>query len=45
MRTLCANGWLRRADGSRAVKTTVKGRVELRHHLGIDEDVLRRQPD
>src|SRR5262249_19882138 len=45
MRTLCTNGWVRRADDSRAVETTPKGRVELMHHFGIDEDLLRRQPD
>jgi DNA-binding transcriptional ArsR family regulator len=33
---LCQRGWFRRAAGSRAVQITPKGRVELRHQLGVD---------
>lgn len=37
MRVICASGWLRRSNGSRAVQITPKGRVELKRQLGVDE--------
>jgi DNA-binding transcriptional ArsR family regulator len=43
MSVLCMSGWLRRAPESRAVAVTPKGRVELKHHLGVDEEALRAQ--
>ena len=41
MGALCASGWLRRSKDSRAVLVTPKGRVELKHHMGVDEPSLR----
>jgi DNA-binding transcriptional ArsR family regulator len=43
LRVLCASGWLRRSDGSRAVRVTPLGRTELKRHLGVDEGALRAQ--
>jgi DNA-binding transcriptional ArsR family regulator len=42
MSVLCARDWLRRSKGSRAVRITPKGRMELKRHLGVDEQSLRR---
>jgi DNA-binding transcriptional ArsR family regulator len=36
MSWLCANGWLRRADASRAIHVTQKGRIGLKEELGVD---------
>jgi DNA-binding transcriptional ArsR family regulator len=39
LRALCRNGWLRRANDSRAVRLTPKGRTALRNQLGITDDM------
>jgi DNA-binding transcriptional ArsR family regulator len=36
LRVMCANGWLRRAKDSRAVRVLPRGWSELKHHLGVD---------
>jgi DNA-binding transcriptional ArsR family regulator len=40
MATLCRNGWLQRSNG-RGVDMTRKGRLQLKRHLGVDEQALR----
>jgi DNA-binding transcriptional ArsR family regulator len=35
---LCARGWLRRSKTSRAVQITPIGRMELKRHLGVDDE-------
>jgi hypothetical protein len=37
MSLLCAKGWLRRAESSRAVQVTPKGWAALKEQLGVDE--------
>jgi len=44
MSVLCASGWLRRAKGSRAVRVTPKGWVELQRHLGVNADAPELAP-
>lgn len=39
---LCAKGWLRRADTSRAVQITQEGWVGLRDHLGLTPESIER---
>jgi DNA-binding transcriptional ArsR family regulator len=41
MSVLCERGWLRRAPSSRAVTVTPIGRMELKRHLGVEEETLR----
>lgn len=41
LQVMCAQGWLRRDDGSRAVVVTARGRIELKLHLGLDTDAVR----
>jgi hypothetical protein len=41
LRALCARGWLRRSEDSRAVLITPAGRLELKRQLGLDEPSLR----
>lgn len=41
MATLCANGWLRRTDGSRVVSVTPKGWLELRRTLALTENAVK----
>jgi DNA-binding transcriptional ArsR family regulator len=36
LRVMCANGWLRRAKGSRAVRVLPTGWSELKRHLDVD---------
>jgi DNA-binding transcriptional ArsR family regulator len=36
LRVLCEQGWFRRADGSRAVQITPRGRMELKQQLGVN---------
>jgi hypothetical protein len=43
MSVLCARGWLRRSAGSRAVRITPRGGMELKRHLNLDEQRLRAQ--
>lgn len=43
--TLCANGWLRETPGSRAVRITAQGELELRRRLQIDAGALCRPED
>ena len=43
MRVLCANGWLRRSNESRAMRITPKGFSELKRHLGVDGLQVREQ--
>lgn len=40
MATLCAHGWLRRSETSRAVAVTPKGWLEFRRSLGMTEDMV-----
>jgi DNA-binding transcriptional ArsR family regulator len=42
MTVLCARDWLRRSKASRAIQITPKGRMELKRHLGVDEQSSRR---
>jgi DNA-binding transcriptional ArsR family regulator len=42
MTVLCTTGWVRRQKGSRAVQITPKGRMELKRHLGVDEQSSHR---
>jgi DNA-binding transcriptional ArsR family regulator len=42
MTVLRARDWLRRSKGSRAIQITPKGRMELKRHLGVDEQSSRR---
>jgi predicted transcriptional regulator len=42
MTELCTRDWLRRSKGSRAIQITPKGRMELKRHLGVDEQSSRR---
>jgi DNA-binding transcriptional ArsR family regulator len=35
---LCARGWLRRSKTTRAVQITSIGRMELKRHLGVDDE-------
>jgi DNA-binding transcriptional ArsR family regulator len=41
LRILCARGWLRRSKTSRAVQITPIGRMEIKFHLGVDDEALR----
>jgi DNA-binding transcriptional ArsR family regulator len=41
MTVLCTRDWLRRSKDSRAIQITPKGRIELKHHLGVDEQSSR----
>jgi DNA-binding transcriptional ArsR family regulator len=43
LRVLCASGWLRRSDDSRAVRITPMGCMQLKRHLDVDESALRAQ--
>jgi DNA-binding transcriptional ArsR family regulator len=40
LRVMCANGWLRRAKDSRAVRVLPKGWSELKRHLGVDATLI-----
>jgi DNA-binding transcriptional ArsR family regulator len=40
LRVMCANGWLRRARDSRALRVLPKGWRELKHHLGVDASAI-----
>jgi predicted transcriptional regulator len=40
LRVMCANGWLRRAKDSRAVRVQPRGWSELKRHLGVDATLI-----
>ena len=44
LRALCASGWLRRTQGSRAVEVLPTGRRELKLQLGVDVEGVREAP-